>query len=1086
VNSGRLWIALGGLALFSSFARATCLSTMIANGYLPNPFSLSVIAGNTQFVVPTQNGYVRNENGAIVLRPGVDAITDVLFRRTPAEQKAIDEKLKVAHGRTENSFLKTENGRKVTFIPETHGMVLPVPKSYFDTLVQSTKPILQRMRKILQGYYASENPSIESMGIQDFSPADRATLLGIMNSSMYFEPKTRHANLASYPFLFAAGFDAAIRDLDRPDATFFECNLGTPSGMSNNIQLLDNLRTVDPELFNVLKNRLPKDETFAIFRQVLEQSARAWTGVAEGISVIISPGTENAAHPDISYHAVLSGLPLVRPRDLYQDVRGFIRLDQGRGERDAIVTGIYNRMEESFLLNSPEDGVPARVTWALETNRRLSRALNLRLDDAYLYDYVYRDGQIVDVARNADGSPRLQVIWERMRRDPYRVDADVPHLLEAVKAKKVFVSNLGGRIDDKRIFALIAKYAARDAALVAHPPRTYSPEEYEAIIARGEQETLVVKEPDRSGSDGVHPLRAMGRDEQSAVLGRLRADRGHFTVQEFVSTASLLTPSINTTAQYFGPRVFDLRIYAFFDADGNVQAGTNSVLLRVAKEGSVISNTSAGGGYGIAVVVADNGTPVSADFSLPAPVHTTELALGRRDDYRDYLTSFLELRDTLAAGNVISREPGALEAFAQRQRRVMDLVPREVNSLMDDLRLYAAGSISSDELGRRLSAAQALISSATFRDPALSYLNQEYLGAGLATPGNVGEVRQQILAYLKGNGFPLMLKQTPRGEVPVLLVNSGNVAQVRKLFHHTIGFQVEHQPTHEYDHGHLRIGQTLIDRDSPGRRTVGEIRQTGISWGNVVDWVDYKHRAFINEPAVRPNVRIENAFVATPEDMDDARYYQAVRRAGVFYMQYSMDRQPFALAGANVLSTAEHCHTFAKGSTIGAQVTEIDQRIFRLADADAAALTAIPDVQNYLATVRREVKGWLVAYDPAHDQATFDPEKLVNLPIQGRPAWQFFENNYPAYFRVGSSRHLLKWLVAWDAADIYRLLMARLSISPNFGFGDELAGGKNHVVLIYDVDFNAFTKFTNATYESAGRTGAWTAEQQRSVRYGAE
>ena len=81
--------------------------------------------------------------------------------------------------------------------------------------------------------------------------------------------------MKDYPFLAVGGFDAAISDLGKVQPYFFEFNLGTPSGLSNNIQLLDDLRVLDPQLMATIAPRLPHDETFKLLKRAIDSNALA-------------------------------------------------------------------------------------------------------------------------------------------------------------------------------------------------------------------------------------------------------------------------------------------------------------------------------------------------------------------------------------------------------------------------------------------------------------------------------------------------------------------------------------------------------------------------------------------------------------------------------------------------------------------------------------------------------------------------------------------------------------------------------------------------------------------------------------------
>jgi hypothetical protein len=229
------------------------------------------------------------------------------------------------------------------------------------------------------------------------------------------EPAFVAPQMSEYPFLAVSGFDGAIVDPKKPQNVFFEMNLGTPSGMSNNIELLEDLRQSDPEVFRAVEPYLPADKSFSVLRDTIERNARAWTHNS-GISVVISPGVFNGAHPDVANIAKRAGMPLVRSSDLYEDANGAIRLNTGRRGFDPVVTGIYNRMEESFFFQSSSEGIP------LISPQYENGPLDLRPGAVYKWIRDER-GDIVGVERGEDGKPLLEEIWDTIGEDPSRPGA---------------------------------------------------------------------------------------------------------------------------------------------------------------------------------------------------------------------------------------------------------------------------------------------------------------------------------------------------------------------------------------------------------------------------------------------------------------------------------------------------------------------------------------------------------------------------------------------------------------------------------------------------------------------------------------
>ena len=103
-----------------------------------------------------------------------------------------------------------------------------------DTVHQQT-PVGKARQNVVKG-------AVQKLGLGALPEADQKRVMETMRESIYFEPKLAGESMKDYPFLAVGGFDASVGDLDSPKPVFFEYNLGTPSGLSNNIQLLDILR----------------------------------------------------------------------------------------------------------------------------------------------------------------------------------------------------------------------------------------------------------------------------------------------------------------------------------------------------------------------------------------------------------------------------------------------------------------------------------------------------------------------------------------------------------------------------------------------------------------------------------------------------------------------------------------------------------------------------------------------------------------------------------------------------------------------------------------------------------------------------
>ena len=698
LQSLRVFLILASIVFQTIVCQASqCVDELVAAGKLKQPFQLRLVdPSGKETQRPAPNVHLISKDQGPEIRPEFQEIAQILLNRSPEAQARINQALNAEHAATGNSFY--DKGRKTYFVPDVNAMVVPMPADSFDRLVQSTGPVLRALRKILQGFYSHSSPTAQTLGIQHWPNADRNELIRLLRESIYTEPKYQHPSLGEYPFLFISGFDAVLDSPTDPSAKFYEFNLGTPSGLSNNIQLLEALRQHDPQLFEVLAERMGNDSTFTILRTSLEANAAAWTGDSSGICVILSPGVWNAAHPDVSYLSHFTGLPLVNPSDLYEDASGNIRLNQELGNKDPVIRGIYNRMEEAYLMNSPEEGIPLRSPFFQKINAGLSSRLGLRLEPTIGYDYIFdENNNVTNVNLDDFGKPKFQRFW----------GGPNGNLLKAVQNRRLYVSNLGGRtVDDKRIFTLVARNTRiGNQESLASPPRTLRQEEYASFFSATDWSQYVVKAPDLSSAEGVYIMANYSDQRQQEIVKMVREAPTRYLIQEYVSAAVVLTPQQENGQWVYGTRPNDLRIFVFMDPNGEVAAGQNSVLLRIAAQDRGESNTGMGGGYGIFFrQQAPQLSPINSrsESVLPRPQKNNLLSKTRRQEVSEFLLMLKRLEQTLGSSNAKRPSEKDAESMAMMYRAVMDLFGREIAPFMNDVRDYASGNLSSQDFKKRI------------------------------------------------------------------------------------------------------------------------------------------------------------------------------------------------------------------------------------------------------------------------------------------------------------------------------------------------------------------------------------------------
>lgn len=624
--------------------------------------------------------------------------------RNSTEHLELDALLAKIHAEKEMSF-QVKNPQtgfydKFVEVPIESRVALIEQKNW-NRLVDSTGPVLRLLRSILQKVYSTYDFNSESLGLSHLNAGERELVLKTIKESIYFEPALISAEMKDYPFLSVAGFDGAIGNPRNPEPVFFEMNLGTPSGLSNNTLLLESLKDHDPIVFNRLRGHLPTDDTFEILRRTIEDNARFWTGIYGGLSVVVSPGVYNGAHPDVAEIARRTGMPLVELSDLYLDENYNVRLNTGRGNDHPLVTGVYGRMEESFFLQNSgsEPKVPMVNPAFVEINKTLSQKLKIKLRPGAVYKYILDSlGNRVDVERDGFGRPIIEDLWTGVGTNPLGGEKVGPRsLVNAIKNRKLYFSGLGGRVvDDKRLFSILSNYLSTQTDEVTARPVDSLPRDLYRQLTRS-PESFVVKEPGNSGGQGIYFLGQMNPDEQKRIVAKVLAVPDQYEVQLLRSPTTVDHYAKSAEGQIIKSEVVtDLRIFVMMDSEGRVSAGPNSLLLRTGRPDSFFSNTSQGGGYGIGVVFTENARPFGVMPQRTSTVANAQVSTAAREEkasqsldliwtilqkvygHKQGLTGFeLENLDEVARD---------IQSVVILLRENMDIFPPELRSIIGTLR----------------------------------------------------------------------------------------------------------------------------------------------------------------------------------------------------------------------------------------------------------------------------------------------------------------------------------------------------------------------------------------------------------------
>ncbi len=217
-------------------------------------------------------------------------------------------------------------------------------------------------------------------------------------------------------------------------------------------------------------------------------------------------------------------------------------------------------------------------------------------------------------AHTIAGSTRVHVIYRRINDeylDPAAFDATsmlgVRGLMEAVRKGTVTLANAIGTgiADDKAVYAYvprIIRYYLDEEPILANVETHLCRERDGLAITRANLDKLVLKPVGASGGYGIVVGPKASKDELADAAAKLEADPANFISQPMIDL-SVVPTLFDGGAR---PRHVDLRPFAVTGRDTWVLPGG---LTRVAlTEGSIIVNSSQGGGTKDTWVLADDAT----------------------------------------------------------------------------------------------------------------------------------------------------------------------------------------------------------------------------------------------------------------------------------------------------------------------------------------------------------------------------------------------------------------------------------------------------------------------------------------------
>ena len=247
-------------------------------------------------------------------------------------------------------------------------------------------------------------------------------------------------------------------------------------------------------------------------------------------------------------------------------------------------------------------------------------------------DLVAADGFVW--MRTTKGFERVDVIYRRMDDDfmdptVFRADSvlGVPGLFDVYKSGRVALANAPGTgvADDKVVYTYvpkIIKYYLGEDAIIPNVPTFLCADDEQRDHVLANLSTLVVKAANESGGYGMLVGPRSTSEERAEFSRRIQAAPRNYIAQPTLALSRV--PTLVDGA--FKGRHVDLRPYILYGEDIFVLPGG---LTRVAlKEGSLVVNSSQGGGSKDTWVLADDPTLTDADAGQKAPDAASEMVAG--------------------------------------------------------------------------------------------------------------------------------------------------------------------------------------------------------------------------------------------------------------------------------------------------------------------------------------------------------------------------------------------------------------------------------------------------------------------------
>lgn len=510
---------------------------------------------------------------------------------------------------------KTNNGKYKEFVVPCTTTLVPLQKSLFNEVEEASQRLIIALRKVLQDIYGSKNLKASKF-INSLPKEIKTVFLEVIQTSASYYPQLHHPNMKDYPFFDNVGLDLVLVEdyLQQTDSfpkliaknkqdelpglpfRILELNAGSPSGASNNMNMLEGIYKQNPDILENLGKVMPNDH-FKVLGETYKSLGEYWTKKTDAVQILLPPGGQNGAAPEIHQLAAYSGLIYADPDQLYLDSKGYIRLRTVG--KNPIVSAIYSRVNSDSALFDPKKGLILRDP---DTGKPIYLTDGLRLD---------KNGEAM-VITDVNGKPL-----------PLQSSYAIPGAINAIVNRKLYLGGLNRILDNKIILATLTHYAPKYyASEIAKmginpsgtkimPPQTLPPNAESVKIIEHNPDEWVVKAPSLAGGEGVYILKTLSISKKNEVLDMIRKKPKDFAYQQLVKIGRIPVAVKRKDQGYrFANLAADIRLWVFYGAGKNALPKlTHNALVRYAPQEkgkmSSIVNTSAGGGYAPFVIVDD-------------------------------------------------------------------------------------------------------------------------------------------------------------------------------------------------------------------------------------------------------------------------------------------------------------------------------------------------------------------------------------------------------------------------------------------------------------------------------------------------